>query len=456
MRRQKKAVAVLVVGAFVLAACGGGDDVAEPGGGGTEADTGTGDGGAATDVAFDVGVTEEPCPDAVDSNKGCIFLGIISDLTEGPFAPLAVPITDAQKAFWRRVNENGGIGDQFEVDVSRFVRDNKYNPEVHNQVYQEIKPEVLALAQTLGSPTTAAIIDDMRANDIVGVPASWTSLWLFEDVIIESGSTYCVESMNGLDWFAENESAPSTVMAVHFPGDYGDDGAAGAKLWADANGAEFTSVEQVPLGAGGTTAAAVDAIVQQDPDVVQLTLSPRETGEIVGGAVARGYGGRFLATSPSFNPALLQSAAKDAILNTLTPTGPWAGNFFSEDIEGIQAMREALGNVEGNEGYTSGWAWSYPMLAALEKAVELGDLTRAGLVEAVNSLSEVDYQGLVVEGAGDFSGGANEAAVRATTITQPSEANSSGLEVVESMFQGETAQNHEFGEQPCFEAVAIG
>ncbi|HCT77628.1 MAG TPA: branched-chain amino acid ABC transporter substrate-binding protein, partial [Micromonosporaceae bacterium] len=42
--------------------------------------------------------------------KGCIYLGIISDLTEGPFKALAVPITDAQKAFWKRVNQSGGIG----------------------------------------------------------------------------------------------------------------------------------------------------------------------------------------------------------------------------------------------------------------------------------------------------------------------------------------------------------
>ncbi len=75
----------------------------------------------------------------------------------GPFAPLAVPITDAQKAFWKRVNEAGGIGD-YEIDVTKYVKDNKYNPQTHNQVYQEIKGNVLALAQTLGSPTTAAIL----------------------------------------------------------------------------------------------------------------------------------------------------------------------------------------------------------------------------------------------------------------------------------------------------------
>jgi Periplasmic binding protein len=135
----------------------------------------------------DFGVTDEPCPQAIDTSRGCIYLGTISDLTEGPFKALAVPITDAQKAFWRRVNEQGGIGG-YEIDVTTYVKDNKYNPQIHNQVYQEIKPKILALAQTLGSPTTAAIRPDLKANNIVAAPASWTSLWAFEDVVVESGA----------------------------------------------------------------------------------------------------------------------------------------------------------------------------------------------------------------------------------------------------------------------------
>ena len=117
-----------------------------------------------------------------------------------------MPITDAQKAFWKRVNKAGGIGG-YEIDVTNYVRDNKYNPQTHNQVYQEIKGKVLALAQTLGSPTTAAILADLKASNIVAAPASWTSAYAFEDVILESGANYCVESMNALDYAKETYQA---------------------------------------------------------------------------------------------------------------------------------------------------------------------------------------------------------------------------------------------------------
>ena len=89
-----------------------------------------GDGGEAAEAP---GVTEKPCPEAVNDDNGCIYLGTISDLTQGPFAPLGVAITDAQKAFWQRVNEDGGIGG-YDIDVTKYVKDNLYNPQTHAQV----------------------------------------------------------------------------------------------------------------------------------------------------------------------------------------------------------------------------------------------------------------------------------------------------------------------------------
>ena len=268
----------------------------------------------------DFGVTDEPCPQAIDDSKGCIYLGTISDLTEGPFKALAVPITDAQKAFWRRVNEQGGIGG-YEIDVTTYVKDNKYNPQVHNQVYQEIKPNILALAQTLGSPQTAAILPDLKASNIVAVPASWTSLWAFEDVIVESGTNYCIESMNSVDYAADKLGAKS-IMAVHLAGDYGDDAAAGARVAAEKRGLKFTDVTTAT--GQDNQAGAIDAIVSGNPDVVILTNGPTDAAVIIGQASARGFKGKFLGTSPTWNPGLLKGPAAAAIMSQYLQSGPVA------------------------------------------------------------------------------------------------------------------------------------
>lgn len=434
------AAGVALVSVVLVGCRSSGDDPGGSEGGGEE---------GTEEIATDSGVTSEPCPDEVNADNGCIYLGTISDLTVGPFAPLAVPITDAQAAFWQRVNEDGGIGG-YDIDVTTYVADNLYQPEVHNQVYQEMKDEILAMAQTLGSPTTATILPDLESSNILAAPAAWTSDYAFTDIIVESGANYCAEAMNAIDYAVENFDVQS-VLAVHYPGDYGGDAAAGAKVAADANGLEFASIE---TGQGqDNQAGAIDAVVSGQPDVVMITAGPADVATIVGQAAARGYQGKFIGSSPTWNPALLQSPAAPALEALFLHAGPWGS--FDTDTPGHEAMREAVGDVPPNDGYTSGWAWSYPLKAAIEAAAENGDLTRAGLVEAVQSLESVDYEGMLPEGAGNFAGEPNDAVVRSSLISQPSADGAAGLVTIEEFFEGPTVSEYVF-EGSCYTTVDMG
>lgn len=392
------------------------------------------------------GVTDDPCPEAVNEDNGCIYLGTISDLTQGPFAPLGVPITEAQKAFWQRVNEQGGIGG-YDIDVTKYVKDNLYNPQTHTQVYGEIHNDVLALAQTLGSPTTMAALPSMESDDMVGAPASWTSLWAFEDNILESGANYCVEGMNIVDYMVETKQVKS-VMSVDFPGDYGGDSAAGVRIGAEANNLRYTNVETAP--GQEAQAGAISAIVRQKPDLVVLAVGPTETAVIVGQAAAQGYTGQFVGSVPTWNPALLQSAAAGALQKLYLHSGVWGS--FGADTPGHAAMREALGDIDQvNDGYTVGWVWSYPLKAALEEWLE-GDYDndRAGLLEAVNSLETVDFEGMLPEEAGNRSGEGNDVVFRQTLINRVDPSAPAGLSILENFFAGPTVSNYEF-EGACFE-----
>jgi len=397
-------------------------------------------------VKFDVGVTKEPCPEAVDKAKGCIYLGIISDLTSGPFKALAVPITESQKLFWKRVNTDGGIGG-FEVDVTKYIKDNKYDPQVHSQVYQEIKPNVLALAQTLGSPQTAAILPDLKSSGMVAAPASWTSAWAFEDNILESGTNYCFEAMNSVDYAVETFK-PKTVAAVHYPGDYGDDGAAGAKIAAEANGLTFTDIPTTP--GQENQAAAVTKLVTAKPDLVILTTAPAEAAAIVGGAAQAGFKGKVIGTSPTWNPALLKSPAAPALQALYLQSGPWAP--YGTDTPGHKAMREAVGDAfksGPSDGWTAGWIWQYPMKAALTQAVADKDLTRAGLLKAVKALQTVDYEGMLPTEAGKYSGEPGQRVFRQSLISKPDASAPTGVTVQKELFTGPTAEKYDFT-KPCF------
>ena len=453
-------VALLLVVLLMLAACRGADGGATADGG-DEDDGGGGDGGASAAasapadaggdaVATDVGVTDEPCPTAVTEDTGCIYLGSLSDLTVGPFASQGPAIVDAQKAFWNRVNEEGGIGGAYDVDVETYVRDNQYNPEIQNQVYQEIKGEILALAQTLGSPTTAAILDDLNASDIVAAPGTWTSAWDFEPVIVESGAPYCVDAMNAVDWHAEQHDGIGSVVAIGPPGDYGHDGAAGAKLAADANGADFTFVENAP---GASLAGAIDTIVSEDPDLVFIAGTPAQLAEVAGETTARGFEGEFMGNAPTWDVSLLDSPVAEVLTERYHQVAPWAQH--DADTPSHEAMREALGDVEGNTAYVYGWGLSYPLRAVLEQAYANGDLTRAGMVAAAGEVEQVDYEGLMPDDAGTFTGEPDDQIFRQTVIHEPAPDTVSALAVTEDFYGGPTAAEHEF-EAPCFQAVDLG
>lgn len=416
------------------------------------AEDGDGNGDGGEGVSFDVGVTEEPCPEAVNADNGCIYLGILTDLT-GPFAGFGGPLVTAQEAFWARVNEAGGITadgvDQaFDVDVTSYRRDTGYDPTEHSRLYEEMKPNILALAQSLGTPTTLAILDDLRASDIVTVPAGYTSLFNFDDVMLESMANYCVEAMNGVDYAVETHEGISKVMAVHYQGDYGGDAAAGVMIAAEAHGLEFVDV-QTPPGQN-EQAEAIGQILAEQPDLVYVTTGPAELGAIVGGAVGQGFTGRFIGSNPTWNRALLENPALAQALQGLyevsSPIEP-----YGTDTPGHNALQEAIGEPDDlNDGYTVGWIWQYPLKEALDAALANGDLTRAGVREAAGGLTMVDYEGMQPAGAGNIAGGAGAQTLQ-TTIGAPDPDAPTGTVTVREWFTGPTAQAWE--PEVCFERM---
>ena len=444
-RRMAKVLAGAGAAALVLVGCSSG------GGDATPTESASSDGGTSPreGIVFDVGVTEEPCPEAINRDNGCIYLGVLSDLTEGPFAPLATQVVTGQQDFWKYVNERGGISG-FDVNMAANTRDNKYDPAVHSQEYRAIEPNILALAQTLGTPQTQAILPDMEADNVIGVPASWWSGWQFAEtdggVILESGSSYCISAMSGLDWWVENKAPIAKLVAVGYPGDYGGDYAAGAEKWAGATGVEFAGfVETAPNAVAGNQDAAVSAILDSGADVVAIGVGPSEVAEIIGKAVASGFEGQFLGAAPTWNPLLLQTAAAPALLASYTNVGTTGS--FGTPSAAMDAMQEQLGAgvLPSNDGYTYGWVWQYPLKAALEKAAASGDLTREGLVAAVQGGVEVDYEGALPNA---LVGGPPADVDRSVSINIPSEEAALGIETLLMGYVGPTAQAYDYS-APC-------
>jgi len=426
-RRSRAAVALSAAALLALTAC---TTVEAP-----PPSTPTGEPGDET-ITTGAGVTSDPCPDAVNADNGCIYLGVLSDLTEGPFAALAVPITDGQRAFWAKVNAAGGIGG-FDIDIDTYTRDTKYQAAEHAAQYQQIAGNIAGIAQSLGTVNTESVLPDMIQRSLVTVPTSWWSGYAFEDydqgIILETGYSYCTEAIVGLDWFAENHGEPTTVQAVGYPGDYGGDSAEGVRRWAEVNGA--TALDAIGTGPNqvvGNQDAVVSAVAAGSPDVVVLAVGPAETAEIVGKLAAGGFQGRFMGSLPTWNHALLQSAAAPALVglyNHMTPYENWDGA-----SAGMAAVKESLGGaLPANAGYIIGWVIGYPFQAALEAAAAAGDLTPEGIAAVVDGL-EVDFEGMIPSHT--YGGDAQANAAQAVNVGVPDAEVELGLKTIASFYEG--------------------
>ncbi|MBY5161976.1 ABC transporter substrate-binding protein [Salsipaludibacter albus] len=462
LRGRTRTVAALAAAtALVLAGCGGDDgaDETTDESTATEEETATEDAtateemteeatasetaAAGGEVATGRGVTAEPCPDG-NPDRGCIYLGIISDLTVGPFAPLGAPITEADEAFWTWVNDNGGIGEAYDVNVTEYTRDSEYNPQVHAEAYEEIRGEVLAIAQSLGTSQTLSVIEAMDTDNMVAGPMTWWSGWNYNDLILQSGSSYCAQGMNGIDYVADEVSS---VAIVKFPGDYGEDWAAGVRLGAEAAGVEVLGedIEQVPISAGGDVAAAVGELAGMDPapDAIFMATGPSELGEIAGGLAQQGYQGRYVGSNPTYNGALLDSPVGPVLEASYVVMGAFEA--YNGESVAHDNLRAAIPEP-ANDGATYGWMMSYPLLSVLEAAYESGDLTPEGVRAAAGSAT-VDYEGALPEL--DLSAEGADQQVRQSSISAPDPEGVTGLTTLEVDFTGPTAEEYPFDE-PCF------
>jgi hypothetical protein len=406
------------------------------------------------EVATDIGVTAEPCPGG-DPDRGCIYLGILTDLS-GPFQAASPALVAAQQAFWATVNATGGIGGQYDVAVpAELQKDTLYDPATLVQAYNDIAGDVAAIAQSLGTSQTIAALEDYTRDDIVAAPMSWWSGWAFDESdqgrVLEFGTNYCFEEMNAVDWSvgalpAAGRPAPTSIGILAIPNDYGRDYSAGVKIAAEENGIDVAwEAPVIPISLGGDPqqVEAIQQVLGNPVDVVYLVTGPSETAAIVAGAADQGATNLWIGAAPSWNVGILATQAAPAfqagIYFQSAFVGPW-----DTDTVGHGKMRAAISGAGAapNDFFVTGWASQYGVKAALEVALANGDLTRTSISAAAQTLTDVDYEGMIASRS--YGGDPAVQAPRDTIMGGYDAESSTGISPVTDFFVGPTAQAYEF------------
>ncbi|RBY90244.1 ABC transporter substrate-binding protein [Blastococcus sp. TBT05-19] len=386
-------------------------------------------GGGSGDVETGTGVTDS-----------AISIGVLTDLS-GPFAAgAAVQVTEFQ-AYWDQVNADGGVCGR---DVEMQVQDHAYDPQKAVSLYRSMSSDIVALQQVLGGPTSAAVLPLAEQDSVYVGGVGWASTALGYANNQLPGASYSIQGANAVDYLVDELGIEegSSIGVVYYVGDYGADALAGAQHAAEERG--LTVIPQEITPATTDLSAQASALVQEGASAVILGAAPTQLASLAGVLGSQGADIPIVGMNPTFNPALLNTPAADALLaNTysILSVAPYAS-----DEPGVQEANAlyAEADPDGATGWEVPLAYGQAELLknVLERACDAGDLTPEGVVTALGSADDVDTEGIFPDGL-DFTQ-PGESPTRTVFVTKVSDTAEAGLELLDT-FEGPSAKSYTFG-----------
>jgi ABC-type branched-subunit amino acid transport system substrate-binding protein len=383
--KLRRLLAVFFALTLLTAACGRGDDDDDTGASGQNQN-----GGAPSETAGFDGQT--------------IKVGVITPTT-GLAAVIGNPLTNGNRVYFDRVNDAGGIGGKYPVEM--VVEDNAYTTDKTVEKYNKIKNDVVMFAQILGTPPTNAVLQQLKRDNIVAAPASLDAEWLGEQNLLPVGGPYQTQAINAMTYALEDGGQEGKTVCVVYQDDpYGEAGVEGVDFAGDQ--LDFEVAKKVPFSAGNQDwTAQIQQLQSSNCELVFLVATPSDAGRALGAAATARYAPRWIGQSPTWISAFAQGALAPYLQANfwLASEGPEWGD------QSVPGMRQMLADIQqfsaqqAPDGYfTFGYAQAWAVTQVLEAAVEKGDLSRDGIVEAMNSLNEIKVGGLF----GDYEWGPPE------------------------------------------------
>ncbi|MEK7248753.1 MAG: ABC transporter substrate-binding protein [Chloroflexota bacterium] len=372
-------VALMIVAALAAVACGDDDDDDD---GGTPTGTAAATGGT-DEVLTDVGVTDTE-----------IKLGQ-HIVQSGNLAAVYAPVAPTLQAYFKKVNdEDGGVCGR---DITLIVEDDQYSPATARDRAQKLveQDKIAAFIGNLGTPPntgSASYINEQEVPDLflaTGVPGfadaatlPWTVLY---------NPDYISEGHILADYV--NENLPDQTVGILYQNDdFGKSGRDGFKENFTGTVAEEQSYDSTATDINSQLATLRAA----DPDILYLYSTPAFTTRVFG-----------YMSQNSWTPQVVQSYVNSATtLATLVGGDAGAAAGFEQIAGTISAnyildpiadadnpaivehtrIMGAFGGPPVGSLSVYAQAIAETTVKTLQTACDNGDLTRAGIMAAAESL----------------------------------------------------------------------
>jgi ABC-type branched-subunit amino acid transport system substrate-binding protein len=323
-----------------------------------------------------------------------IVLGALTDKSS-PFSEVGTGVLQGQQLWIKETNVEGGICQR---KITLKIGDYQDNAVQANTQYTALEPKVLGFMQIVGSSATAALSQRMIDNETTVVALSKSSELLSNPYVIVPAATYDVEMINGLSYLMEQGKIHDgdTIGHIWLDGDYGANGLRGAQYFAQRH---HLNLREAKVGTESTMRDVVAAFAA-GPRVKAIALSttPDQAAAAAAANQEVRLGVPMVGNSPVFTPRLLTGPAAGALknLSVVASSVP-----FSSAVPKAQHVAEAYrqaGHPElPNSGVPYGYAIGRIWGQLLTRACINGDLSRAGIQEALRQLTTITTDNLVAD-----------------------------------------------------------
>ncbi|MDN5858122.1 MAG: ABC transporter substrate-binding protein [Pseudonocardia sp.] len=372
-----------------------------------------------------------------------IKLGVLTALS-GPVAVIGNPLLAGTKVWFDAVNAKGGIAGKYKVEL--VAEDTQYKTDLTVQQYNKIKGDVVMIGQSLGTPTTLAILPLLKADGAMAGAATLDALWVREPNLLPVGGPYQVQAINAVNYYlTDGGGSPSDPICSMIQDDaYGNAGQAGLDFVAQAKGFTIANTQRFKAGTADYT-GAIQALAGANCKLVFLVATPSDAAKIWGKAAQVGFPGKWIGQSPSWINALAKAPFTPYLQSNVMIVAEgteWGDTSVPGMKDMIERQQQFAPSQEPDYYFAFGYNQGRALTALLEKAVERGDLSKPGLLTASAALGTVSFDGLT----GDYQYGPAETRnpPRTSTIFKIDPAKPFGLATAKYNFTSPEAKAYEF------------
>ncbi|MHB2023796.1 MAG: ABC transporter substrate-binding protein [Mycobacteriales bacterium] len=341
-----------------------------------------------------------PAGPGVDVASKTITLGVLTPLS-GPAALIGKPLTDGQESYFDYVNANGGINGW---KIKLNVQDDKYDPQTHVALYNQIINSVLFIAQSLGSPTTQATEALSSSQGVLVGTAAQDSAFVNQKVNLVIGTPYAVDVANAMKYVSQH--LPNAKLGIIYQNDsYGADGVKG--FTAGVKAYHLTKVASASYNVTDTSfTSQVLAMKQAGATVVMVTAIPTAAGAIIGTAAAIGYHPQWILQGPAWSEYLMTSTGvasgsptpiEKAMVGSwvLGYEAAWGATSAPGMSQFLQIQHQYFPKQVPDGYYMYGYCLAQVEVDLLRKAIANKNLTRPALLQDKLHLGPVSFGGLI-------------------------------------------------------------